>query len=912
MFVIIVKQQHKLDEVSYHKLFDILKQYQKEVNEILAERIAKNANTLALVAAAQSYQDPYYQAPKSHKLYAPTSKASLLTRSHATTRHKGKEVAKPITPPSESAFKEDIDPEQAQEDNDMQKNLALISKYFKKLYKPTNNNLGTSSNSKNQNVDTTPRKPKGLKTPRIIRKRCCYANKLRKEVPTADSRTDSKPLEQVQYDAGYNVFANKRQHSEQPKSISNTCVVEKVDSNVIPDSPDMRDNDIQTDQNAVDCNDERVALANLIANLKLNSAGLTGVGPSLASIVTHLMSIAKRKSSKICIGKLVVAAAAYFVWHEHMHIELQCLYLHKVKEFDCRAQKLSKQTEYIVQLIIFIVGSGFRKHMTVNLTLLCNFIEKYLGTIRFGNDQFALILGYGDLIQGNITINKGNDLLIDNRGSDLYTISLQEMTSSTPICLMAKASPTQAWLWHRILSHLNFDYINLLLKKDVMIGLPTLKYVKDQLCSSCEVSKAKRSSFKTKTVPSLKGRLNLLHMDLCGPIRVASINGKKYILVIIEDYSGYTWTLFLKSKDETPEVLKDFLTMIQRNLQALVIFIQTDRGTEFLNKTLHAFFKAAGIEHQTSTPRTPEQNDHPLSQVHGNPSKPVQIRRKLVTDPEICMFALTVSTAKPKTLKEAMADFAWIEAMQEELHQFHILQVWKLVDKPFGKNVIKLKWLYKNKKDEDQIVVRNKARLVAKGYAQDEGIDFEESFALVARLEAVRIFVAYATHKSFPIYQMDVKTTFLNGPLKEEVYVAQSDGYVDPDHPERGTINMGLRYPKDSGFKLTAFSNVDHAGYIDTGKSTSGGIQFLAGCTKVMWMRIQLKDYGFNYNKIPLYYDSQSAIAISYNPVQHSHTKHIHTRYHFIKEQVENGIIELYFVRTEYQLADTFTKALPE
>ncbi|GKB99094.1 retrovirus-related pol polyprotein from transposon TNT 1-94 [Tanacetum coccineum] len=203
---------------------------------------------------------------------------------------------------------------------------------------------------------------------------------------------------------------------------------------------------------------------------------------------------------------------------------------------------------------------------------------------------------------------QGNDLLTGNRETDLYTISLQETTSSTPICLMDKALPTQAWLWHRRLSHLNFDYINLLSKKDVVIGLPKLKYVKDQLCSSYEVSKAKRSSFKSKTVPSSKGRLNLLHMDFWGPMRVASINGKRYILVIVDDYSRYTWTLFLRSKDETPEVLKDFLTMIQKNLQAPVISVRTDRGTVFLNKTLNAFFKEEGTEHQTSTPRTPEQN----------------------------------------------------------------------------------------------------------------------------------------------------------------------------------------------------------------------------------------------------------------------------------------------------------------
>ncbi|GJT33867.1 retrovirus-related pol polyprotein from transposon TNT 1-94 [Tanacetum coccineum] len=207
----------------------------------------------------------------------------------------------------------------------------------------------------------------------------------------------------------------------------------------------------------------------------------------------------------------------------------------------------------IVQLILFIVDSGCTKHMTGNLKLLCNFVEKFLGTVHFGNDQFAPILGYGVLNQGNVTIKwvyyveginhnlfsvgqfcdadlevafrkstcfvrdlQGNDLLTGNRGSDLYTISLQETTSSTPICFMAKASPTQAWLWHRRLSHLNFDYITLLSKKDVVNGLPKLKYVKD--------------------------------------------------LVIVDDYSRYTWTLFLRSKDETPEVLKDFLTMIQRNL----------------------------------------------------------------------------------------------------------------------------------------------------------------------------------------------------------------------------------------------------------------------------------------------------------------------------------------------------------
>nr|GFC54573.1 hypothetical protein [Tanacetum cinerariifolium] len=167
---------------------------------------------------------------------------------------------------------------------------------------------------------------------------------------------------------------------------------------------------------------------------------------------------------------------------------------------------------------------------------LCNFAEKFLGTVRFGNDKFAPILGYGDLFQGNVMINRVYH--IEGLNHNLFSVG---------------------------------QFCDADLEKDIMIGLPKLKYVKDQLCSSCELSKVKRSSFKSKVVSSSKGRLNLLHMDLCGPMRVSSINGKKYILVIVDDYSRYT-------------------------------------VTKFLNKTLNAFFKEEGIKHQTSTARTPKQN----------------------------------------------------------------------------------------------------------------------------------------------------------------------------------------------------------------------------------------------------------------------------------------------------------------
>ncbi|GJR05147.1 hypothetical protein Tco_0528131 [Tanacetum coccineum] len=324
-FVTIVKQQHDLYTVSYHKLFDILKQYQKEVNEIRDKRIAKNANPLALVATASPYLDPYYQAPKSHKPYAPTSKQLSSTRSNASTKFKGKEIGKPVTPPSESASEEDSDPEQAQRDKDMHKNMALIAKYFKKIYKPTNNNLRTSSNSRNKNVNTTLRykndnqtgqfrnqrtvtiagaretigsqeckKPKRVKESTYHKVKTLLCKQAKKGIPLQAEQSNwlentdkGVPLQADQSDwlaymdeeideqeFGSNIQAlwqrSRRQHYEKPESISNTCVVEKVDSNVIPDSPDMCDNDIQTDQNVVECDDERVVLANLIANLKLD------------------------------------------------------------------------------------------------------------------------------------------------------------------------------------------------------------------------------------------------------------------------------------------------------------------------------------------------------------------------------------------------------------------------------------------------------------------------------------------------------------------------------------------------------------------------------------------------------------------------------------------------------------------
>nr|GEU67171.1 retrovirus-related Pol polyprotein from transposon TNT 1-94 [Tanacetum cinerariifolium] len=416
--------------------------------------------------------------------------------------------------------------------------------------------------------------------------------------------------------------------------------------------------------------------------------------------------------------------------------------------------KPKSQIGNLVEIILFIVDSGCSKHMTKNLKLLINFVEKFLGTVKFGNDQIAPILGYGDLVYGVVTIKKGNYLLAGSRGIDLYSITLQDTSSPNPICLMAKVTSSQAWLWHRRHSYLNFDTINLLSKNDIVIGLPKLKFIKYHLCSSCELRKAKRKSFQSKTTPSFKRRLQLLHIDICGPMRVASINGRKYVLVIVDDYSRYTWTHFLRVFNKRTRVIVETIHVNFDELPQMASdHVSSDPIPQCQRTTL---------EHDSLSPGPQCQENVPQAAGTVTTSNELDLlfirtRRQLESDGEMCMFALTVSRTEPKNIKEAMADSAWIESMQEELHQFDRLGVWELVDIPLCKNVINMKWLWKNKRDEEKTVIQNKSRLVAKRYAQKEGVDFEESFALVARLEAVRLFIAYAAHKSFTLADLFTK-----------------------------------------------------------------------------------------------------------------------------------------------------------
>nr|GEY30450.1 hypothetical protein [Tanacetum cinerariifolium] len=329
--------------------------------------------------------------------------------------------------------------------------------------------------------------------------------------------------------------------------------------------------------------------------------------------------------------------------------------------------------------------------------------------------------------------------------------------------------------------------------------LPKMKFEKDHLCFACEQGKIHQKHHKSKTAFASNKPLYLLHMDLCGPMRVESINGKRYVLVVVDDYSQYTWVFFLHYKDEASEVRS-------------------------LKKTLAKFFNEVGITQQFSAARTPQQN----GVVERRNRTLVGAARPMLTFANLPLFlwAEAIATAcftqncliihklfdktpyelmnkrKPNIKffrmfgckcyllndyedvgkHKAKGDIGVFvgyskDAMHEELVQFARLKVWRLVPRPEGNSIIKTKWIFKNKKDESSLVIRNKARLVAVGYSQQKGIDYDETFAPVARIKAIRFFLAYAAHKDFI-------TAFLNGIFKEEVYVGQPLGFVSKQYPD--------------------------------------------------------------------------------------------------------------------------------
>ncbi|KAL8092455.1 hypothetical protein AgCh_034658 [Apium graveolens] len=796
--------------------------------------------------------------------------------------------------------------------------------------------------------------------------------------------------------------------------------------------------------------------------------------------------------------------------------------------------------------------------------------EKKAGLdVSYRDGNLGHTLGYGNLIIGKVAIEnvalveglKHNLLSINQitdrgyRHGNIYEARLHESLEQEATCLIFKASVDESWNWHKKLSHLNFNSINELAKKELIRGFPNMLCSSDGLCDACQKSKQRRVSFKIKTEFSIYEPYHMLHLDLFGPVNIMSINKKsdngtefknskmeefwKY-KDIEQQFSApsttqqngvverknrtlieagrtlleeaklpiYFWaeavnttcytqnvtlinrhgvTLYQMLKEKKPSfkhlhvfgckcfVLRthtDQLGKFKSNAdEGIFVGYSPSKAYRVFNLRTHTVVVSINIsfddkkilgfkkdthqslifrrstddtntiessqsssqsnadstleEHESSPNNSSKINptntwgasngsdeaynsggasssrrilpsarkwtkDHTPALIIGIPDNGVKTRSATQNE---CLYQNLLSKEEPKKLEDALKDEDWVMAMQEELNEFERNEVWKLVPRPKNRSIVGTKWVFRNKTDSDGTIIRNKARFVVKGYSQQEGIDYDETFAPVARLDKALYGLKQASRAWYEtIAQFLLESGFKRGlQIKQTdncIYINQSkytrnllkrfnmqesatastlttaikldpnEGttvdvttYRDPREPHliavkrifrnlKGTVSLGLWYTREADFASCGYSDADFAGCKKDRKSTSGSYQFLGGrlvswfskkhksiststaeaefitvgscCDQLLWMRNQLMDYGLSFSKIPIYCDNQSAIAMTGNPMQHSLTKHISIRHHFIKEHVMEGTIELHFVPFEQQLAGIFTKPLPE
>jgi hypothetical protein len=639
--------------------------------------------------------------------------------------------------------------------------------------------------------------------------------------------------------------------------------------------------------------------------------------------------------------------------------------------------------------------SGCSRHMTGVKNYLTNVKAYTTSYVTFGDGAKGQIKGIGSLIANGLP-KLENVLLVEGLTANLISISqlcdqgmkvnftksecivstkdgesvmkgvrskdncylwIPEESAQISSCLITREDEVK--LWHQKMGHLNLRSMKKVIAEDAVKGVPKLKIEEGSICGECQIGKQTKMSHPKLQHLTTSKVLELLHMDLMGPMQVESLGGKRYAFVVVDDYSRFTWINFLREKSDTFCAFKDLCKQLQREKDSVIVRIRSDHGREFENSRFSEFCTAEGIGHEFSSPITPQQNgvverknrtiqecarvmlhskklpqhfwaeamntacyilnrvtlragttktlyelwkgrkptikyfhvfgskcyilidreqrrkmdpksdegiflgystnsrayrvynsrtqvmmesmnvviddvpsdaktdespdaeafefqpeetasiedfevtpdspttddttapvskgpsirvqkNHPKDLIIGNPDEGITTRR----NQDIISNSCFVSKIEPKNVKEALMDNYWITAMQEELNQFERSEVWDLVPRPKGLNVIGTKWVYKNKSDENGTITRNKARLVAQGYTQVEGLDFDETFAPVARLESIRLLLGVACVLKFKLFQMDVKSAFLNGYLNEEVYVEQPKGFVNPDLPD--------------------------------------------------------------------------------------------------------------------------------
>ncbi|GKD31019.1 retrovirus-related pol polyprotein from transposon TNT 1-94 [Tanacetum coccineum] len=403
----------------------------------------------------------------------------------------------------------------------------------------------------------------------------------------------------------------------------------------------------------------------------------------------------------------------------------------------------------------------------------------FVGTIHFGNDHVAVILGF-DLeiaFRRNMCFVRnleGVDLVKGNCSTNLYTINLYEMSFASPICLIARVTSTK--IHNQVLK----EYYDSVSISHQTLSIRTLQ-------QNRVVERRNQTLVEAvKTIRKLD--ISFLHVftALCYPKNDRKDIGKLGAKGLALTYAPSTITSQKPTERDLDLLFEamydDYIggqpSAAPRTAPAALVPQQQDDHPPLQSEAVSDNVHNAMFEENTFWTK-----DHSLEQVIGEPSRPVLTWNQLRTDGEMCIYAFFMSTMEPSNVKEVMSNPAWIDSMQEELLQFKQLDVWEIV--PFSENIkpLTLKWLFKNKINKENMVIRNKTHLVMRGYRQEEGIDYEESFAPITMMEAIRIFLAYVAHKSFILFQMDVKTTFLPGLLNEDVYVSQPEGFINADHP---------------------------------------------------------------------------------------------------------------------------------
>nr|GEW07757.1 retrovirus-related Pol polyprotein from transposon TNT 1-94 [Tanacetum cinerariifolium] len=442
----------------------------------------------------------------------------------------------------------------------------------------------------------------------------------------------------------------------------------------------------------------------------------------------------------------------------------------------------------VIHIVLWYLDPGCSKHITRYRSQLTNFVHKFLGIVKFSNDQIAMIMGYGDYQIGNIKILRV--YYMEGLGHNLFFVG-QFCDSDLEVAFRKHTCFVYNMEVHMgEVSSIKDEASDFIIKfmKIIQVRLNTpvrnirknngTEFVNQTLCSYYE-----------SVVSLMKHRLHDLHnkivsLKAVSPVQVDVVPrtidlADSPVSTLINQDAPSTSISSSQEQEHSPIISQGFEESPKTPhfhddpFHESLHEDSTSQGLSSNVRPIHTLFKSLGRWTK----------DHPIENVVGDPSRSVSTKKQLQTDAIWCYFDAFLTSVEPKNFKQGIIESSWIDAMQEEIHEFERLQVWELVSCPDKVMLIKLKWIYKVKTDEFGGVLKNNARLVAQGFRKEEGIDFEESFSRFARIEAIRIFVANAANKNMAIFQMDVKIAFLNGELKEEFYVSQPQGFVDQDNP---------------------------------------------------------------------------------------------------------------------------------